>query len=1603
MAEKRGILHKVTKALLWTLVTVAGLVILLPALLYVPFIQDFAKNIAITRIEKSTGMDVSLDRLRLRFPLKVEIDGLAMSQQGDTMISAAKAGVDVALLPLLKGTLKVSEASLDDAVYRLNTPDSAIYLKARIDRFVTDGTDLKFNMSEINVGKTVLDGADVLLVLKDTTTASTPDTAQTNMVITAPDIELRNIRFRMRMLPTIDSLYAGIGNARLLDGQMDFAAKTITATSLTVDSVDATYLLPTAEFLSSYKTAQPADTLAPAEAPATPWTIRAGHLGLTGRRATYAVRDARPASGLDFNYLQAADIKISVDSFMNRGMAIRVPIRELSATERCGLRLSASGVFEMDSTAMTAKSFTLRTPNSCLLADALMGTGNPAADPDVPLSLKSKGHFALADIIMAMPTLGSMTKGLNPTSNLTLDADINGTSGLLDVNRLDVAVKDQMSLKAKGRIADAFDFNRMNGRVTLDGDIRNPRYIKTQFLSGAGPAIDIAPLTIKGTVDYKPGLIDGNLGIRSAGGRMALKAKWNQRAQGYDLNLTSDEFPIQKFLPGMGISDISIDAAVKGHGYDPAKRSTAATADIDIHHLTYNGQPLDDISIKARLDTCRLTGNILSTNPNADIDADIAATVTPAGYVWDLSGNVHNIDLQALKLSESPMGGSMNLYSTGRYNPKNGDIDAELNVTDLSWLLGADRLTMPEATARLSAADTLTTASLTSGDLNFSARAFCGLDTLMQRITATGELINRQIADRNADIRMLQRTMPHLHASLHSGRNNPVARYLATSSDIRFNNADLTFNNDSLISLQTSVDGFASGNTRIDSIKFDANQHGRFLVYQASVNNRPGTMDSFAHVSLNGFIAADKLSAFFKQSDINNRQGFFFGLNTTFSDSTLTVRFVPYKPTIAYKKWSINKDNSVVYDFAHRHLDANLKLMSDSSSLHLYTQHAADSAVTSQEDIILALNNINIAEWLSISPFAPPVKGDIDADLRFRWDSKQITGNGIIDVNDLYYGRDRVGTFRLDLDVANDSHTKALRANTSLLIDGVKVITATGNLNDSTALHPFLLDFSMIHFPLRVVNPFLPKDMAQLSGMLNGRMDITGNLAEPVFNGFLDFDSTAVKVGMTGASYAFSEAPIPVDSNVVRFNDFIISGLNKNDLHVNGTVDARRISDIRLDLNLTARDMQVVNSNRPRGASLYGKAFIDLDAAVKGNLGQLNVNTTVDILGGTNVTYVMQDAQSALASQKSDEMVRFVQFSDTSQTISADTIAAPSMAMFVNANLIISEGSTINVDLSPDGKNKVSVESDGNLTYSLTPLNGDGRLTGRLNINKGFVRYSPPFMSEKNFSFKEGCYIAFTGDIMNPTLYIKAVDRLKANVTQQGQNSRIVNFDVLLSVTNTLSNMNVAFDLSTNDDITIENELASMSPEQRANQAMNMLLYNVYTGPGTKANANLSGNPLFSFLESQLNSWTANNIRGVDITFGIDQYDTTTDGAKSTTTSYSYRVSKSLFNDRFKIVVGGNYSTDADADENFSQNLINDISFEYMLNRSGSMYVKLFRHVGYESILEGDITQTGVGFVLKRKINSLRDIFRFARKPQTMPAAATASPQSAINPKEDEN
>ena len=82
------------------------------------------------------------------------------------------------------------------------------------------------------------------------------------------------------------------------------------------------------------------------------------------------------------------------------------------------------------------------------------------------------------------------------------------------------------------------------------------------------------------------------------------------------------------------------------------------------------------------------------------------------------------------------------------------------------------------------------------------------------------------------------------------------------------------------------------------------------------------------------------------------------------------------------------------------------------------------------------------------------------------------------------------------------------------------------------------------------------------------------------------------------------------------------------------------------------------------------------------------------------------------------------------------------------------------------------------------------------------------------------------------------------------------------------------------------------------------------------------------------------------------------------------------------------------------------MAFEYILKQTQTinMSVRLFRHIGYESILEGEITEMGAGFVFKRRLENLKSLFRFRRRKKDTPAPAdptlNLTPDSAVINKE---
>lgn len=1554
---------KIWKAVYKTVLILLLFVVVLIFALYIPVVQDFLVPQVLSLVN-SEEMSIEVDHFRLSFPLDVDVKGLEIMQKGDTMLIADEVKVQVSPLPLLGGEVKAGDIAVREAFFKSGSPDSATYIRANIHEAQLINALVGLSSQSVDVDAITLRGGDIKIALRTDTTPPTPPTA-TYWKINGKKIALDNIDFRMTMADTGDDISASLQNFALVDGIVDLGTHNVNIDDVVIDGVDAKYLVGNkiAPPVPVYPDTISSDTV--------PWTIQVNHLLLDNSKALYALQGVKPQPGLDMQYIDVTRLKVEVDSFYNQGATMRVPLKELSAAERCGLKLYGNGLFAMNETEIDAEDFVLKTLASEFDIDATYGL----TSSDAPLSANITAKIDPVDVVTAFPDLATTVDMLPKYRKLDVTVEADGNMSDLKVKQVVLAMRNYFDVKLSGNVKNITDFANADGHLDIDGDFEDINFIKPTIMDAKlGRTTHLPSLQLDGNIDMSGGVIGGDITATTAEGDLALQGKWNSRVEGYEIDLDTDKFPVGTFLPGSGIGSVSAKVTARGQGFDPMSPRTNINASVDAINVMYHGNSIHDLKLVADVSDGNAVVDLTSTNKVIEGNLHASGNLAGKEYDWSMIGDFKNIDLEALGVMDTVSNISTSLAGNMKMSTVNKDIAADLEIHSLDAKLGDTRIMAKDFDVDFLSNDSLSEAHIENQDLKVKFVSPMMLDSITSRFTNAMSLITPMVDAYDINVDALQKALPPFLLTVDAGQRNAVSDFLAASGTT-FKHATLLASNDTLIRITASVDSLVTGSTRLDRIDFDALQEGNRLNYELKIDNEPGTFDDFAHIAGKGYIGGDKVMVDLRQRNIKDQTGYKIGALVELSDSTLRLQFDPDNPVIGYKPWTINKDNYISVNTHTFHLDANLLMEDDESRLHIYTNH--DEANDHQEVINVDIDKILIQEWIALSPSAPPVSGAVSANMKFALSPGTINGDGTVTIDDLKYDKKRVGDIALDVDVTT-SRSGAITANTAMRIDGEQVMTANGALNDTTLVHPFQLDFALTRLPLRIANPFVGST-ATLGGYLSGNMDITGSMSEPLFNGYLDFDSATVKLSMLGTPFTFSEEKIPVDSNIIRFDNYGIYGVNDNPLAINGIIDMRSLSNINLDLRLKADNMQVVGNDKHRGTDVYGKAFISLDATAKGNMQFINARANLTVKEGTNVTYIIPEAGSSLSTQSAGDMVHFVNFADTAAVAKTDSIPPSGMMINLAAILNVEEGSTIGVDLSANGQDRVQINSNGILDFTLNPM-GDTRTTGRLNLTGGFVRYTPPLMSEKLFDFQEGSYISFNGDMMNPTLHVIAIDVIKANVTQEGQNSRLVNFDVILKVNGTLDEMDVAFDLETDEDVTVRNELQSMSPEQRANQAMNLLLYNIYTGPGTKGNASLSGNPLYSFLSSTLNTWMANNVKGVDISFGIDQYERTTDGAQSTTTSYSYRVSKTFLDDRFKVVVGGNYSTDDDANQNLSQNLINDISFEYLLNKAGTMYVRLFRHTGYESILEGEVTQTGVGFVYKRKLRTLRNWFRKPKK-----------------------
>lgn len=1273
---------------------------------------------------------------------------------------------------------------------------------------------------------------------------------------------------------------------------------------------------------------------------------------LSGTSASYDTGAAKPAEGFDASHIAVRDVSIGLDSLLYKGRDMKAVIREFTMNERSGLSVtSLTGRAFSNDSIISVPGLKLQTPHSEIDLSAHTYWELVNIPTTGRLSANLNAYIGKEDVMLFTGGLPDSFKEAYPFRPLVIRAGTDGNLKEMQISRFTADLPGAFSLEGGGILENLADSITRSGTIGLKMKTQN-----LNFLTGLSGEVPNGTLVIPDSmnlvaqVDIKGPEYKANLHLKEGQGAMNVNAALNTATEVYKADLKIDNLQLHHFLPKDSIYELSLSAAADGRGLDVMSYRSYAKLDLALDRLHYAQYHLSNVHLTGDLKGALVTANLTSDNELLKMTTDAEYNLAHSYPDGKVTVDVIRLDLHELGLMPEPM------------------------KRPLAFNLSAE--------ARQNRVFT----HFISGDMKLNLSARSGVNPLISQSIRFVDVLMKQIDEKELNHAELRKALPTAVLSFSAGKENPLAYFLATKN-ISYHEASMKFGTapDWGINGKAAVHALKVDTLQLDTVFFTVKQDTTLMKLRAGVINGPKNPQFSFSTTLTGEIRDRDAELLVDYKNGKGETGVLLGVNARplfegqGKGNGIAFTLIPEKPIVAFQQFHFNENHNWIYLHKNMRVYANVDMWDEEGMG--FRVHSMQGDTVSLQNIDVEIRRIRLQEITSVLPYFPELTGLFSLEAHYIQTEKDLQLSAEASIDELTYERQRIGDIALGATWLPGEQGKQY-LNAYLNHDQMEVLVADGKLLPTrTGKDSLEVNTTLEHFPLRVANAFIPDQMVTLSGDMDGNLNITGSTEQPLINGELVLDSVAVFSSQYGARFVFDNRPVQIKNNRLLFDKFAIYTTSKNPFTIDGYVDFRDMSRPMANLNMLAQNYTLLDAKRTRESLVYGKVFADFRATVKGPLDGLNMRGNVSLLGNTDVSYVLTDSPLTVQ-DRLGSLVTFTSFSDTTtvvrQEVPTVSLGGLDMAMMVH----IDPSVRVKVDLDASNDNRIELEGGGDLSMKYTPQ-GDLTLTGRYTLSGGLMKYALPVIAAKEFAIDDGSYVEWTGNPMDPMLNFKATDRIRASVSE-GENggSRMVNFDVSVVVKNRLDNLSFAFDVSAPEDATVQNELTAMGAEERGKQALYIMVMKTYlgTGPiggggGGLGKLNM-GSALTSVLSSQINSLMG-NLKNASLSVGVEDHDDSETGSKRT--DYSFRYSQRLFNNRFQIVIGGKVSQGENA-TNDAESFIDNISLEYRLDRTGTRYIRLFYDKNYESVLEGEITETGVGIVLRKKLDKLSELFIFKKK-----------------------
>ena len=1517
----------IKKALKWLGITVAtpiALFLLLAILLYIPPVQNFAVHQVANYLSGNLGMDVRIDKVRLAFPLDLAVHHMTAVEKGDTLLNADRLRLNVKLMPLFEGRADVDGFELYGLVIDTKSYISDTRIKGHAGQLTAAAHGVDWEKELVNLDHARLHDADIYVTLSDTAKKDTTESkAKWNIAVKKVDIERSKVHLQMPG----DSMriYANLGRAALRGGAFDTGRNYYAVKALQLQDCDVNYDIPY----------------------------------------------IKPVAGIDPNHIAVKRLTLMLDtlSYNNEGV-LRAGLRGLTLHEKCGLDVTRlSGSVYMDTTQLRLPALQLRTPASRIDADV--------AFDFKAFSAGKGGHCqAMVDASIGYDDIRTLATGYVdkaylralPHKPLAIKGTVSGNIDHLRLPSLTLNMPGVLQASANG-YTNYVTKDWRNGKFNFNLRTKSMAAVRQLMPASLKQSINVPDgLSLRGKAAFNGSRYDADIKAGIGRGSLTAKAKLDVKRETYKVAATAHQLPIASIVRGVPVGPFSGSLRASGSGWDVMSPRTSLTADAKVNALSYERYPLGGISVKANLRGGKAVAHFEADNPLLQGNGHIEALLGRHNYEVAVKASLPNLDLKKLGVTTDTL-----------YFGTDIDIKATANKAFTAYALGGSIANNHFTTQRMSAMakdilfdlatsrDT-TTANISAGDLRLRLGAKGDIPHLGTHLARFANELQKEAKTYNIDQERLKTYLPVMAFYLDAGRDNPLYN-IARMKGYSFSSAYVNLNTDPHVGMtgDARMGALNVGALLLDTIDTHIFQDStgvqmRGLVKNGKKNPNPLEVRMRSYVMRSG--AGIELSYY----DSEGERGVDVGLQAALVDGGLNIHLYPENPVLAYRNFKVNKDNYIFLG-KDNSIRADVDLLADDGTgLKIYGE-PKDSV----NDLTVSVNQVNLGELSAVLPYMPKLSGMLSGDVHVTDDSqhKQLSAMASLTADNFKYEDMPLGNVGIDavyLPKTGGEH----QASAFISSNGKEVLACNGTYFDRNG-GTFEGDAQLHDFPLQMLNGFMASTDVALKGIAGGDLRVNGSLDKPVINGSLDLDSAHIYSDVYGFDLRTDERALDIKDSRIIFSDYRLFSTGKEPMVLNGTFDMSDFERMRMDFAMRAKNFELINTRKKAQSMLFGKVYANYVGTLKGTTDNLSLRGKLEVLDRTDVTYILKDSPLSVDDRLHD-LVQFTNFKDSTQT--AQPEKAVDGGMDITMGISISDAAIFHCNLSDDGQSYVKLEGGGDMTLRMTQQ-GDMRMTGLFTTNSGEMKYQLPVIPLKTFQIVQGSYVQFTGDVMNPTLNIAAKERTKAVVTEDDR-QRSVAFDVGVKITKPLNDMGLEFTIEAPEDLNIQNQLASMSAEQRGKAAVTMMATGMYmtdetmmSGSGFKAN-----NALNAFLQSEIQNIAGSALKTIDINLGVESG---TSQTGTSTTDYSFQFAKRFWGNRISVIIGGKVSTGADA-TNSAESFINNVSVEYRLDQGATRYVKAFYDRDTQDPLEGQLTKTGAGLVLRRKTDKLGELFIFRNK-----------------------